>query len=77
MSSLPESNTEESRILNQGGKKAHLLLPSQRSFKLASLNIINKLINCDMIATRYDNDTRKLMSISDVYGLQKLITEPT
>ena len=33
--------------------------------------------NCDMIATRYDNDTRKLMSISDVYGLQKLITEPT
>ena len=72
-----ESNTEESRILNQGGKEAHLLLPSQRSFKLASLNIINKLINCDMIATRYDNNTRKLMSISDVYGLQKLITEPT
>ena len=36
-----ESNAEESRILNQGGKEAHLLLPSQRGFKLASLNIIN------------------------------------
>ena len=34
-------------------------------------------LNCDMIATRYDNDTCKLMSITDVYGLQKLITEPT
>ena len=30
-----------------------------------------------MIATRYDNDTCKLMSIADVYGLQQLITEPT
>ena len=29
-----------------------------------------------MIATRYDNDTCKLMSITDVYG-QQLITEPT
>ena len=34
-------------------------------------------LNCDMIATRYDNDTCKLMSITDVYGLQQLITEPT
>ena len=34
-------------------------------------------LNCDMIATRYDNDTRKLMSITDIYGLQQLITEPT
>ena len=32
-------------------------------------------LNCDMIATRYDNyHTCKLMSISDVYGLQQLIT---
>ena len=29
-----------------------------------------------MIATRYDNDTGKLMSITDVDGLQQLITEP-
>ena len=34
-------------------------------------------LNCDMIATRYDNDTCKLMSVTDVYGLQQLITEPT
>ena len=34
-------------------------------------------LNCDMIATQYDNDTRKLMSITDIYGLQQLITEPT
>ena len=34
-------------------------------------------LNCDMIATRYDNDTCKLMSITDIYGLQQLITEPT
>ena len=30
-------------------------------------------LNCDMIATRYDKDTCKLMSITDVYGLQQLI----
>ena len=34
-------------------------------------------LNCDMIVTRYDNDTCKLMSITDVYGLQQLITKPT
>ena len=34
-------------------------------------------LNCDMIVTRYDNDTCKLMSITDVYGPQQLITEPT
>ena len=34
-------------------------------------------LNCDMIATRYDNNTCKLMSITDIYGLQQLITEPT
>ena len=34
-------------------------------------------LNCDLIATRYDNDTRKLVSITDTYGLQQLITEPT
>ena len=31
-------------------------------------------LNCDMIATRYDNNTCKLMSITDICGL---ITEPT
>ena len=30
-----------------------------------------------MTATRYDNDTRKLMSVTDIYSLQQLITEPT
>ena len=34
-------------------------------------------LNCDLIATRYDNDTRKLVSITDTYGLQQVITEPT
>ena len=34
-------------------------------------------LNCDLIATRYDNDTRKLVSITDTYGLQQLVTEPT
>ena len=34
-------------------------------------------LNRDMIATRYDNDTRKLVSVTDIYGLQQLITEPT
>ena len=37
-----KSNTEEPRILNQGDKEPASLLPSQRCFKLASLNI-NKL----------------------------------
>ena len=30
-----------------------------------------------MIATRYDNNTCKLKSITDIYGLQQLVTEPT
>ena len=34
-------------------------------------------LNCDMTATRYDNNTCKLMSITDIYGLPQLITEPT
>ena len=34
-------------------------------------------MNCDMITTRYDNDTSKLRSIADVYGLEQLISEPT
>ena len=34
-------------------------------------------LNGDIIATRYDNDTCKLMSITDVYGLQQLISKPT
>lgn len=34
-------------------------------------------LNCDMIAETYDNNTRKLVGIADIYGLQQLITEPT
>ena len=34
-------------------------------------------MNCDMITTRYDNDTSKLRGIADVYGLEQLISEPT
>ena len=48
--------------------------------KLDSENIEYFLMGdlyCDMIATRYDNNTCKLMSIADIYGLQQLITEPT
>ena len=48
--------------------------------KLDSENIEYYLmgdLNCDMIATRYNNNTCKLMSITDIYGLQQLITEPT
>ena len=30
-----------------------------------------------MIGTRYDNDTRKLMCVRDIYGLQQLITGST
>ena len=30
-----------------------------------------------MIATRYDNDTRKLMCVTEIYGLQQLITGST
>ena len=32
--------------------------------------------SCDMIATRYDDDSCKLMSATDVSGFQQLITEP-
>lgn len=34
-------------------------------------------LNCDMIASHYDESTYKLMSVTDMYGLQQLITEPT
>lgn len=27
-------------------------------------------LNCDMVATRYGNNTRRLMIITDIYGLQ-------
>ena len=33
-------------------------------------------LNCEMISTHHDNDTSKLMSVTDIYGLQQLITEP-
>lgn len=34
-------------------------------------------MNCDMVTTRHGNDTSKLRSITDVYGLEQLISEPT
>ena len=48
--------------------------------QLDSLNIEYHLlgdINCNLAVSRYDNDTRKLVSITDVYGLHQLINEPT
>ena len=34
-------------------------------------------LNFKMTSTRFDNNALKLMSISDVYGLQRLMSEPT
>ena len=34
-------------------------------------------LNFKMTSTRFDNNALKLMSISDVYGLQWLMSEPT
>ena len=48
--------------------------------KRDSLNIEYHLlgdINRNLAVSRYDNDTRKLVSITDVYGLHQLINEPT
>ena len=48
--------------------------------KLDSFNIEYHLlgdIKCNLAVSRYDNDTRKLVSITDVYGLHQLINEPT
>lgn len=48
--------------------------------KLDSFNIEYHLlgdINCNLAVSRYDNDTRKLVSITDIYGLHQLINEPT
>ena len=48
--------------------------------KLDSLNVEYYLLgdlNCDIAASRFDNITRKLINITDVYGLTQLITEPT
>ena len=43
-----------------------------------SKNVLEILVSKPfMIATRYDNDTCKLISFTDIYGLQQLITEPT
>ena len=47
--------------------------------KLDSLNIEYHLLgdfNCNLAVSRYD-DTRKLVSVTDVYGLHQLINEPT
>ena len=48
--------------------------------KLDSLNIEYHLLgdfNCNLAVSRYDNGARKLVSITDVYGLHQLINEPT
>ena len=48
--------------------------------KLDSFNIEYHLlgdIKCNLAVSRYDNDTRKLVSITDIYGLHQLINEPT
>ena len=48
--------------------------------KLDLLNIEYHLlgdIDCNLAVTRYDNDTRKLVSITEVCGLHQLINEPT
>ena len=34
-------------------------------------------LNCNMAFTHFDSKTRLLCEISDIYGLQQLITEPT
>ena len=34
-------------------------------------------LNCNMASTHFDSNTRLLCEISDIYGLQQLITEPT
>ena len=62
---------------------------SPTSIFLSFENLIQKLdsenkeyylmgdFNCDLVATRYDNHTRKLRDITDVYGLHQLINEAT
>ena len=34
-------------------------------------------LNCDMAFAYFDSNTRLLCEISDIYGLQQLVTEPT
>ena len=34
-------------------------------------------LNCNMASAHFDSNTRLLCEISDIYGLQQLITEPT
>ena len=34
-------------------------------------------LNCDMLASHYDKNSHKIMSVTDMYGLQQLIPEPT
>ena len=34
-------------------------------------------LNCNMASAHFDSSTRLLCEISDIYGLQQLITEPT
>jgi len=50
------------------------------SGKLVSLGLEYDLVgylNCDLASSQYDRNTRRLCEISDFYGLQQLITEPT
>ncbi|CAH3129152.1 unnamed protein product, partial [Porites lobata] len=34
-------------------------------------------LNCNLASAQYDLNTRRLCEISDLFGLQQLITEPT
>ena len=48
--------------------------------KLDSLDLEYYLmgdLNCNMASAHFDTNTRLLCEISDIYGLQQLITEPT
>ena len=48
--------------------------------KLDSLDLEYYLmgdLNCNMASAHFDSNTRLLCEISDIYGLQQLITEPT
>ena len=48
--------------------------------KLDSLDLEYYLLgdfNCNLASAKYDSNTRRLCEISDLFGLQQLITEPT
>ena len=58
------------------------LFPYYESFleKLDSLGLEYYLfgdLNCNLASLQYDSNTRRLCEISDLFGLQQLITKPT